>query len=46
MQELDETRADVESDAAKLAVLYGEMVQMCLWGNATVCSKLGSISLD
>ncbi|KAH8115112.1 DUF89 domain-containing protein [Phellopilus nigrolimitatus] len=31
MHELEETKSDIESDASKLAVLFNEMLQMCLW---------------
>ena len=46
MYELDETKVEIESDVAKLAVLYNEMMQMCLWGNATVCFSSYSKQFD
>ena len=37
MHELGTAGKDgIESDPEKLKVLFTEMVQMCLWGNATV----------
>jgi hypothetical protein len=40
MKELENTKSELENDPEKLAVLYNEMVQMCLWGNATVKSSV------
>jgi hypothetical protein len=36
MHELGEEKEVLESDPDKLEVIFREMVQMCLWGNATV----------
>lgn len=52
------TSNKLESDTEKLKVLFNEMIQMCLWGNATVCwfsrlpfttsqlHEIGSISVN
>lgn len=45
MHELEETKAELEADPSKLAVLFGEMLQMCLWGNATVSFPYMGISI-
>nr|GAT53691.1 predicted protein [Mycena chlorophos] len=44
MHELKAEHAKVESDPSKLAVLFKEMIQMCLWGNATDLSLLTHLS--
>ncbi|KAJ7221720.1 DUF89 domain-containing protein [Mycena pura] len=44
MQELNDEHAKVESDPANLGVLFKEMIQMCLWGNATDLSLLTHMS--
>ncbi|KAF7323249.1 hypothetical protein HMN09_00105700 [Mycena chlorophos] len=44
MHELKTEHAKVESDPSKLAVLFKEMIQMCLWGNATDLSLLTHLS--
>ncbi|KAJ7063533.1 DUF89 domain-containing protein [Mycena amicta] len=44
MHELDVEQTKVESDPSKLAVLFKEMIQMCLWGNATDLSLLTHLS--
>ena len=31
MHELEETKADLETDSTKLETLFNEMIQMCLW---------------
>ena len=31
MQELETTKAGLQSDVTKLDVLFNEMIQMCLW---------------
>ncbi|KAJ3519929.1 hypothetical protein NMY22_g12977 [Coprinellus aureogranulatus] len=40
MHELEKTRSEIEADASKREALFNEMVQMCLWGNATDLSLL------
>jgi len=37
---------NLESDPDKLGVLFKEMIQMCLWGNATDLSLLTHLSMD
>jgi len=44
MHELQEEHAKLKSDSAKLGVLFKEMIQMCLWGNATDLSLLTHLS--
>ncbi|EJD04787.1 DUF89 domain-containing protein [Fomitiporia mediterranea MF3/22] len=44
MHELEETGAGLEKDPEKLAVLFNEMIQMCLWGNATDLSLLTNLT--
>ncbi|KAJ7073264.1 DUF89 domain-containing protein [Mycena belliarum] len=44
MHELDAERATLQSDPDKLGVLFKEMIQMCLWGNATDLSLLTHLS--
>ncbi|KAJ6468966.1 DUF89 domain-containing protein [Mycena vulgaris] len=44
MQEIQEERAKLESDPDKLGILFKEMIQMCLWGNATDLSLLTHLS--
>ncbi|KAJ7145852.1 DUF89-domain-containing protein [Mycena epipterygia] len=44
IQELQEEHAKLESDSDKLGVLFKEMIQMCLWGNATDLSLLTHLS--
>ena len=36
MHELEKTKSELEADPSKREALFNEMVQMCLWGNATV----------
>ena len=31
MHELEETKEELQSDPSKIAVLFNEMIQMCLW---------------
>ncbi|KAF9556449.1 DUF89 domain-containing protein [Agrocybe pediades] len=40
MHELQGTSEEIKSDPTKLKVLFNEMIQMCLWGNATDLSLL------
>ncbi|KAI0063016.1 DUF89 domain-containing protein [Artomyces pyxidatus] len=40
MHELQDEKASLESDPDKLEVIFREMIQMCLWGNATDLSLL------
>ncbi|EIN05895.1 DUF89-domain-containing protein [Punctularia strigosozonata HHB-11173 SS5] len=40
LHEVSEEKDTLESDPDKLGVLFKEMVQMCLWGNATDLSLL------
>ncbi|KIK09488.1 hypothetical protein K443DRAFT_82818 [Laccaria amethystina LaAM-08-1] len=44
--ELDAVKDEFKSDPQKLEVLFTEMIQMCLWGNATDLSLLTHISQD
>ncbi|KAJ6542625.1 hypothetical protein B0H19DRAFT_1171131 [Mycena capillaripes] len=44
MYELQEEHVKLKSDADKLGVLFREMIQMCLWGNATDLSLLTHLS--
>ncbi|CAK5271789.1 unnamed protein product [Mycena citricolor] len=44
MHELEEEKDRLQSDPSKLAVLFKEMIQMCLWGNATDLSLLTHLS--
>lgn len=44
--ELDAVEDELKSDPQKLEVLFTEMMQMCLWGNATDLSLLTHISQD
>ncbi|KAF7326870.1 DUF89 domain-containing protein [Mycena venus] len=44
MHELEQEHAKLESDSEKLGVLFKEMIQMCLWGNATDLSLLTHLS--
>ncbi|KAI0339174.1 DUF89 domain-containing protein [Trametopsis cervina] len=46
IHELDAEREAIRQDNAKLAVLFKEMIQMCLWGNATDLSLLTHMSHD
>ena len=36
IHELDDEKEIIRNDKRKLAILFKEMIQMCLWGNATV----------
>ncbi|KAJ8695347.1 Hairy/enhancer-of-split with YRPW motif protein 2, variant 2 [Pleurotus ostreatus] len=40
MKELEVDHDMIQTDPSKLAVLFKEMIQMCLWGNATDLSLL------
>ncbi|KAF4611422.1 hypothetical protein D9613_003784 [Agrocybe pediades] len=40
IHELQGTSEEIKSDPTKLKVLFNEMIQMCLWGNATDLSLL------
>ncbi|KIM37931.1 hypothetical protein M413DRAFT_448192 [Hebeloma cylindrosporum] len=44
MHELGSNRETVKADPEKLKVLFNEMIQMCLWGNATDLSLLTHLS--
>jgi len=46
MNELDSDKEGLRSDPEKLKVLFNEMIQMCLWGNATDLSLLTHLSQD
>ncbi|KAF9074499.1 hypothetical protein BDP27DRAFT_1317209 [Rhodocollybia butyracea] len=45
MHELESEKSTLTSDPAKLKVFFQEMIQMCLWGNATDLSLLTHMSL-
>ncbi|KAJ3781064.1 DUF89 domain-containing protein [Lentinula aff. detonsa] len=45
MHELESEKGALESDPSKLKVFFQEMIQMCLWGNATDLSLLTHMSL-
>ncbi|KAH7868340.1 DUF89 domain-containing protein, partial [Lentinula edodes] len=45
MHELESEKSALESDPTKLKVFFQEMMQMCLWGNATDLSLLTHMSL-
>ncbi|KIK56194.1 hypothetical protein GYMLUDRAFT_47408 [Collybiopsis luxurians FD-317 M1] len=45
MHELASEKGALESDPAKIKVFFQEMIQMCLWGNATDLSLLTHMSL-
>ena len=40
MYELEKSKAAFEEDPSKVEVIFKEMIQMCLWGNATDLSLL------
>ncbi|KAI0072176.1 DUF89 domain-containing protein [Panus rudis PR-1116 ss-1] len=44
MHELETDKQELKHDSEKLGVLFKEMVQMCLWGNATDLSLLTHLS--
>ncbi|KAH9948501.1 DUF89 domain-containing protein [Amylocystis lapponica] len=44
MHELERDKASFASDPDSLGVLFREMIQMCLWGNATDLSMLTHLS--
>ncbi|KAL5510965.1 hypothetical protein ACEPAG_3684 [Sanghuangporus baumii] len=44
MHEFEETRSELKKDPSKLDVLFNEMIQMCLWGNATDLSLLTNLT--
>ncbi|KAJ3501262.1 hypothetical protein NLJ89_g9417 [Agrocybe chaxingu] len=46
MHELEVDRAALRVDPEKLGVLFNEMIQMCLWGNATDLSLLTHLSQE
>ncbi|KZT24930.1 DUF89 domain-containing protein [Neolentinus lepideus HHB14362 ss-1] len=46
MAEFESEKDVLASDPDKLKVVFGEMVQMCLWGNATDLSLLTHLSHD
>ncbi|KAI0086103.1 DUF89 domain-containing protein [Irpex rosettiformis] len=46
IHELDAEKQSIRDDRGKLAVLFKEMIQMCLWGNATDLSLLTHMSHD
>ncbi|KAJ3729202.1 DUF89 domain-containing protein [Lentinula guzmanii] len=45
MHELESEKGALESDPSTLKVFFQEMIQMCLWGNATDLSLLTHMSL-
>ncbi|KAK7055177.1 DUF89 domain-containing protein [Favolaschia claudopus] len=44
MHELQEEHAKIDTNSDNLGVLFKEMIQMCLWGNATDLSLLTHLS--
>ncbi|KAH7098973.1 DUF89 domain-containing protein [Auriculariales sp. MPI-PUGE-AT-0066] len=46
MHELESEREALASDEAKLQILFNEMLQICLWGNATDLSLLTNLTHD
>ncbi|KAL4247701.1 Sugar phosphate phosphatase [Abortiporus biennis] len=46
MHELEEDKESLKHDADKLGIIFKEMIQMCLWGNATDLSLLTHLSKD
>lgn len=44
MYELESEKVKLQEDPGKLEVLFREMIQMCLWGNATDLSLLTHLS--
>jgi len=44
MHEIGVIEKDIQSDPENLKVLFNEMIQMCLWGNATDLSLLTHLS--
>ncbi|KAI1790587.1 hypothetical protein LXA43DRAFT_1015926 [Ganoderma leucocontextum] len=46
MHELERDKANLPSDPNNLKVIFKEMIQMCLWGNATDLSMLTHLSHD
>ncbi|KAJ4481048.1 DUF89 domain-containing protein [Lentinula aciculospora] len=45
MHELESEKSELKTDLTKLKVFFQEMIQMCLWGNATDLSLLTHMSL-
>jgi len=43
MADLDDASSSISMDDARLEILFEEMIQMCLWGNATDLSLLPSL---
>ncbi|KAF9048020.1 DUF89-domain-containing protein [Hymenopellis radicata] len=46
IRELEDEKVKLEGDPENLKVLFREMIQMCLWGNATDLSLLTNLSLS
>ncbi|KAF9648118.1 DUF89 domain-containing protein [Thelephora ganbajun] len=46
MHEMEIEKDKIKSDPAKLSVLFKEMTQICLWGNATDLSLLTHMTLE
>ncbi|KAK7035393.1 Hairy/enhancer-of-split with YRPW motif protein 2 [Paramarasmius palmivorus] len=46
MNELEAAKQSIESDPNNIAVFFQEMIQMCLWGNATDLSLLTHMTLS
>ena len=44
MHELEKNKDELASGPSRLGVLFTEMIQMCLWGNATVLTLLSPYS--
>jgi len=40
VHELEKSKSELERDPSKIEVIFKEMIQMCLWGNATDLSLL------
>ncbi|KIY74156.1 DUF89 domain-containing protein [Cylindrobasidium torrendii FP15055 ss-10] len=46
IRELEQEKGKLEADPTNFKILFREMIQMCLWGNATDLSLLTNLSLD
>ncbi|KAG2003504.1 DUF89 domain-containing protein [Coprinopsis cinerea AmutBmut pab1-1] len=46
VHELEKNKSELENDPSKIEVIFKEMIQMCLWGNATDLSLLTHLTED